>query len=83
VLNKRTVRDLVVDLLRQGLGLGSPAFPGERSAGTMVTMGERGMPIIRCAPDAPATRMSVAELLALDQRGQNEEDLRRAGHSLL
>jgi hypothetical protein len=83
VMNGRTVRDLVADLLRQGLGLALPAFPGERSASSMVTMGEGGMPVSRCAPDAPATRMSVAELVALDQRGQNEEDLRRAGLSLL
>jgi hypothetical protein len=82
VMNRRTVRDLVADLLRQGLGLASPAVPGERPASTMVTIGEGGMPVIRCAQDAPVTRMSVAELLALEERSQNEEDITRAGLSL-
>jgi len=79
VMTRRTVRDLVADLLRQGLGMASPAVPGERPASTMVLIGDGGIPVIRCAPDAPATRMSVAELLALDQRSQNAEDISRAG----
>jgi hypothetical protein len=76
VLTRRTARDLVADLLKQGLGLGSPAVSGERPTSTMVTIGDGGVPVIRCAP---AARMSVAEMLALDERSQNEEDCARAG----
>jgi len=82
VINRRTVRDLVAELLRQGLGLASPAGPGDRHASTMVTIGDGGMPVIRCAPDAPAARMSVADLLAIEVQSQTEEDIRRAGLSL-
>ncbi len=44
--------------------------------------GARGLPVIQCAPKAPATRMSAAELLALERETQTEEDLKRAGLAL-
>jgi hypothetical protein len=43
-----------------------------------VRIGKNGLPLIRCAPDAPAGRMGVDELLALEQRSLEEEDMKRA-----
>lgn len=79
VTQGRTVKDLVADLLSRGLGL----MPLERSAvpraGSRVEIGEQGLPLIRCAPDAPASRMSPEDLLALEQETQTGEDRKRAG----
>jgi hypothetical protein len=38
-----------------------------------------GLPSIRCVPHAPASRMSLQALLALEQQSQLEEDAQRAG----
>lgn len=48
-------------------------------AGSLVEIGQTGLPLIRCRPGAPATRMSVGDLLKLEQKTQTEEDLKRAG----
>jgi plasmid stability protein len=81
VVQGRTVKDLVAEFLRQGLGIAPPRQPKKLPAGSMVKIGERGLPVIRCHPLAPATRMSAEELLKLDQETQAEEDMKRAGHS--
>ncbi len=78
----RTVKDLVAEFLRQGLGMAPLGIAEERPVSPMVKIGARGLPVIRCVPNAPATRMSVAELLALEQETQTEEDFNRAGLSL-
>jgi plasmid stability protein len=82
VVQRRTVKDLVAEFLRQGLGLPPLGQAEKRLASSKVKIGENGLPVIQCAPDAPATRMSVAELLALEQQSQTEEDSKRAGLSL-
>lgn len=79
VIQRRTVKDIVAEFLRQGLGLPSLTPAEHRPASTMVVIDEGGLPIIRCRPHAPATRMSTAELLTLEQETQTEEDLKRAG----
>ena len=38
----------------------------ETSTETLVEIDNTGLPVIRCNPDAPATRMSVQELLELE-----------------
>ncbi|GDY22315.1 hypothetical protein LBMAG56_36620 [Verrucomicrobiota bacterium] len=81
VVQGRTVKDLVAEFLRQGLGL-APRGRANKGAGSrMVKVGEHGLPVIRCAPNAPATRMSAGALLALEQETQSEEDLKRARYS--
>jgi hypothetical protein len=40
----------------------------------MVEIKEDGVPLIRCGPQAPAVRMSVEELLQLEQECQNVDD---------
>src|ERR1043166_9538427 len=82
VHQRRTVKDLVAEFIRQGLGLAPLGRAKKRPASSIVTVGERGLPVIRCNPNAPATRMSVKKLLALEQELQTEEDLKRARLSL-
>ena len=79
VIQGRTLRDLVADLLRQGLGMAAPRPPETPPAGSMVEIGDSGLPVIRCRPDAPASQMSVEDLLKLEQLVQTGEDLQRAG----
>ncbi len=81
VVQGRTVKDLVAEFLRQGLGIATPGPLEKPPAGSLVQIGEGGLPVIRCRPDAPATRMSVEELLELEQESQAEEDSKRAGIS--
>lgn len=68
VVQGRTVKELVGELLRQGLGMPSPKSATSGHAGGMVDSGEGKLPVIRCSPDAPAPRMSVEELLAIEQQ---------------
>lgn len=82
VIQGRTLRDLVADLLRQGLGMAAPRPPEAPPPGSMVDIGPSGLPVIRCRADAPASRMGVEELLKLEQLTQTEEDMRRAGLSV-
>lgn len=79
VVQGRTLKELVADLLRQGLGMGQRAPLERPPAGSVVEIGDNGLPVIRCRADAPASRMSVEALLQLEQQAQTEEDLRHAG----
>jgi len=82
VVQGRTLRDLVAEFLRQGLGMAPPARAESPPAGSMVEMGDGGLPVIRCRPDAAASLTSVEELLKLEQQTQTEEDLQHAGLSV-
>lgn len=73
------MKDLVAEYLSQGLGLPPQAEKKGSTSSPLVGIGERGLPVIRCAPDAPATRMGVEELLKLERETQTEEDMQRAG----
>jgi hypothetical protein len=79
VVQRRTVKDLVAEFIRQGLGMPPRGAAEKRPTSARVKIGENGLPVIECAPNAPATRMSVEKLLALEQGAQTEEDLQRAG----
>lgn len=78
VVQGRTVKDLVAEFLRQGLGMAPVGRAKKGPASSMVESGENGLPVIRCAKSAPATRMSVAKLLALEQEALTKEDWQRA-----
>lgn len=82
VMQGRSLKDLVTDFLWQGLGMVPPARLELPPAGSMVEIGQSGLPIIRCRTDAPASRMSVEELLKLEQSTQTEDDLQHAGFSV-
>ena len=79
VVQRRTMKDLVAEFLRQGLGMAPSAPPKPPPAGSMVEIGPKGLPVIRCNPKAPATRMSAKKLLQLEQAAQAEEDAEYAG----
>ena len=78
VMQGRTLRDLVADFLRQGLGMGAsqPLMP---PPGSRVEIGADGLPIIRGGAEAPARLMSTEALIALEQDLQTREDMQRAG----
>lgn len=81
VVQGRTVKDLVAEILRQGLGIAPPRQPEKPPAGSLVEIGESGLPVIRCRPDASATRMNVDDLLKMEQEAQAQEDSKNAGLS--
>ncbi len=81
VHERRKLKDVAAAALRRGLEIKelAPAEASPLPEGLMLT--ENGFPVIRCGPDAPASRMTVEELLALEQHALLEEDLQRAGIS--
>jgi plasmid stability protein len=79
VVQSRTVKDLVAEFLRQGLGMAPPVQPPKLAADSMVQIDAKGLPVIRCRPNAPAARMNAKNLLQLEQAAQAEEDRKRAG----
>lgn len=79
VMQRRTVKDLVADFLRQGLGMVPSAPAATLTEGSMIQIGPHGLPVVRCQPGAPATRMSAQELTQIEQAALAREDLQRAG----
>jgi hypothetical protein len=77
----RPLKRLVADLLNRAL-----SHPGTLGSGVVVPppppgpieLNERGFPVIRCGPNAPASRMTAEELIAQEQKALQEEDMRRA-----
>lgn len=82
VMQRRTVKDLVAEILRQGLGMAPPAQSAKPTADSMVQIDAGGLPVIRCRAQAPATRMSAKKLLQLEQAAQAAEDMKHAGISV-
>lgn len=78
VVQRRTLKDLVADMLRQGLGITAVRQTEAPASGSMVEIGAGGLPVIRCHAGAPAANASVEELLKLEQLSQLEQDLRSA-----
>lgn len=81
VILGKTMKELVAEVLEQGLGLPSRSAPALMPADSVVRIGEDGVPVVTCRPDAPVGRMSVEQLLKLEQEAQTGEDLKRAGLS--
>lgn len=77
----RKLKDVAAAALRRGLQSETPAMAADEPLPPGIKLNERGFPVIRCGPDAPASRMTVEELLALEQQALLEEDLQRAGLS--
>ena len=77
----RKLKDLAADLLERGLaGPKTPAKP--QPAKPKIEILANGLPVVRCAANAPAKRMSASKLLALEQETLHREDLQRLGHAL-
>ncbi|MDD5029357.1 MAG: hypothetical protein PHH58_07640 [Rhodoferax sp.] len=82
VTQGRTLRDLVADFLRQGLGLANPKPAPPISPESGVFINTDGLPVFRCANSAPAGHMSIDQLLQLEQDALTSEDIQRAGLSV-
>lgn len=78
-LERRTLNDVATDALRNGLQIKVPAQTESATEPEGLMLTEDGFPVIQCEPDAPASRMTIEELLALEQESLLEEDLKRAG----
>ena len=76
----RKFEDALTDLLVKGLG--SPEKPGRKTSQRIKTDPETGIPLIQCDPNAPASRMTAEELVALEKATLTGEDLDRLGISL-
>lgn len=77
----RKLKDVAAELLARGLTAEDPSrLPLPK--GPKVEIQADGLPVIRCGKDAPATRMSIGELLALEQEALYQEDLQRLGLAL-
>lgn len=78
---QQSVENMVESLLRQALLLSNPDFvtsPGSEESAVW-ERDENGLPVFRGRPDAPATKLTVDELLALDEGALLEDDLRLVG----
>ena len=76
----RPLKRLVAELLRHSLN--APTLSGHiglMPESQQIVLNERGFPVINCGPHAPASRMSAKELVELEQKTLQEEDLERAG----
>ncbi len=82
IMQGSTLKDLIADFIRQGLGLtpGKPLDALQTSG--MVQTGAGGLPVVRCQANAPAARMDVQDLLMLEQQTLAGEDLQHVGHSV-
>lgn len=82
VQERKPLKRFVADLLVKGLE--SPPATASAESEPLppgLEINERGFPVFRCGPNAPAGNMTVEELLALEQESQIVEDLERAGIS--
>jgi len=77
----RKLKDVAADLLKRGLAAPEPSAK-PRAVRPLIDIAANGLPVVRCATNAPAKRMTDEELLALEQEALNREDLQRLGHAL-
>lgn len=73
----RKIKDVVADLIMSGL-----TAEAALKKASPPRKGSLKLPFFQCAEDAPATRMSIEQLLELEQESQAQEDLARLGLSL-
>jgi plasmid stability protein len=73
----KKLKDVMAETIRSGL------FPGsnlpERPKPTITKHPDLGFPMVECGPHPPASRMTVEEILKLEQDALAADDLKRAG----
>ncbi len=82
LMQGRTLRDLAADFLRQGLGGAVPRQAAAPAQDVPFELSADGIPIFRGGPNAPASQMSLPQLLQLEQDALYSEDMQRAGISV-
>ena len=88
VVQGRTLRDLMADFIRQGLGLSPSGVTAQSPAGvdSAIEVGSNGIPVFKTKPRTgtntgkKAKQANIEELLALERQVLAEEDLLRVGH---
>jgi plasmid stability protein len=78
----RPMKELVADMLRQGLGITVANAAKPPAKGSMVQITASGLPVARCRADAVASKANIADLLQLEQQAQHSEDMQRVGLAL-
>jgi plasmid stability protein len=78
----RTLRDLVAEYLRQGLGINEKPSVDVQTAPSTIEFNAKGFPQFKCRPESQVHPEDLASLLKLERSSLEEEDLRRAGQSL-
>lgn len=76
----RSLDDAAADLLRKGLAAGDEP-PTTAPRPRIGTHPQSGLPYVECSPEAPARRLTVPELLALEHETLDREDRERLGLS--
>ena len=76
-LQRRPIKDLVADYIRQGLH-GSPGAPPQLVA-RVVELDASGMPLFRPNPGFSGPPIDLATALQLEQEALMQEDRQRAG----
>lgn len=77
----RPLKDVAAELLKRGLA--DPAKPAKpKPVKPRIEIQANGFPVIRCGKNSPASRMTLEELLALEQETLLQEDLQRVGLAL-
>lgn len=80
VKSGKKLKETIAELLQKGLAASaSPATVPQ--APTIKIHPESGFPYFDSPLDAPASRMTTAELIALEKQTQEDEDLERLGVS--
>jgi len=77
----RKLKDLAADLLHRGLALPVEP-PSPLPLKPRIVIQADGLPVVRCAANAPARRMTTDELLSLEQEILTREDLQRLGNAV-
>jgi len=77
----RKLKDVAADLLKRGLAVQEES-PESPPAKPRIVIGCDGLPVVQCRADAPASRMTAGELLAVEQESLHQEDLQRLGLAL-
>jgi hypothetical protein len=77
----RKLKDMAAELLKRGLA--DPVTPAKpKHLKPRIEIQANGVPVVCCGKDAPASRMTTEELLALEQETLLREDLQRVGLTL-
>ena len=86
VVQGHTLRDLMADFIRQGLGLSPSGVAAQSPADveSAIEVGSNGIPVFKTTPHAgnkskKAKQATIEEILALERQVLAEEDLLRVG----
>ncbi len=77
----RKLKDVAADLLERGFAT-EEKVKLPFSPSVVIETNSNGLPVVICRKNSPASRMTIEELLTLEQETLHQEDLQRLGHPL-